>query len=207
MIAVILSRLESKKAKEILTRFPSDDQKDILYRMATVKDIPPEFLNEVANIIGSKLKYLESDDARTGIDGQNKMAEILKHMGKDKSSALLDAIGAKNPDLADRVSRKVFKFEDIALVEIKGLQHSIAKIETETLALALKGAEDEIKTAVWHALSENRRKMLRDEMKYLGPQKRSAVDQARAELMSVLRGFFDQGILRYEADPSSDEWV
>jgi len=207
VIAVILTRFDAKKSREILEHFPSADQKDIVFRMASAKDVPPEFINEIANIIGNKLRYLESEDTRATVQGQDKMAEILKHMGTSKSQALLDALGKKDTDMADRISRKMFKFDDIGKLELKGLQHALSKVEIDILAIALKGASDEVKTAVWEALSVNRRKHLRDEMKYLGPQKRSDVDRARSDMMSVFRGFYDQGILRLQSDPSDDEWV
>ncbi|MFC1562230.1 FliG C-terminal domain-containing protein [candidate division KSB1 bacterium] len=206
-IAVIVSRLKSDKARDVLEFFPSADQKDIVFRMASAKNIPSEMLNEVANVIGERLKYLDRDEGKASLDGQQRMAEILKHMSPDKAKSVLDALGKKDMGLSDRVNRKVFTFEDIANVEIKGLQHALARVEIETLAMALKGADDGIKTAVWGALSENRRKILRDEMKYLGPRTKSEIERARTDLMSILRGFFDQGILRGKDDPSADEWV
>jgi len=205
--AVILARLDSKKSKEILELFPGDDQKEIVFRIASVKQIPPEFLNEVANVIGEKLRLLESEDSRAGLDGQQKMAEILKHMSSSKSKDLLDKIEKKDMGLADRVKRKIFIFEDITNVEDRGLQHALTKVDVDTLALALKGAPDEIKTAVWNALSERRQKSLRKEMKHIGPRLKSDVENARSDILTILRDYADQGILRLKSDPSSEEWV
>ena len=78
--AIILSRLEPKKAKDILEFFPSDDLKDITYRMATAKSVPPEILNGVANMLGEKLRVFDPGAKSTGqigVSGQDKMAEIL----------------------------------------------------------------------------------------------------------------------------------
>lgn len=206
-IAVVLVRLEPKKVKEILALFPLDEQKDLVYRMATARDIPPEFLNEVANTIGSKLRVFDDEKKHPGVDSQKRMAEILKRMGPSKSQELLDALEKKDLGLADRLKRKMLAFDDLHRTELKGRRHAFARVDLGMLAVALKGADDEIKVAVWDALSENRRAMLRSEMKYIGPQKRSVVDRARDELMSILRGFYDQGILRMQGDRSDDEWV
>lgn len=209
-VAVVLARLDSKKAKEILNLFPVEEQKDLIYRMATAKSIPSEFLNEVANIIGSKLRMFdpaERDLSHSDMSGQDKMAEILKHMGASKSKELLDALAEKDAGMSDRIKRRMFLFEDIVDAEPESLKRALMQIETDTLALALKGSTKEIFQSVSEALSENRRKLLISELKYMGPRYKSEIEKARTEVVSTLRGFFDQGILRMKGDLSEDEWV
>jgi len=206
-VAVVLARLDSKKAKEILNLFPAEEQKDLIYRMATAKSIPSEFLNEVANIIGSKLRMYNGDLPHAGMSGQDKMAEILKHMGASKSKELLDALAEKDAGMSDRIKRRMFLFEDIVDAEPESLKRALMQIETDTLALALKGSTKEIFQSVSEALSENRRKLLISELKYMGPRYKSEIEKARTEVVSTLRGFFDQGILRMKGDLSEDEWI
>jgi len=205
-VAVVLGRLAPKKAREILEYFPAAEQTDLAYRMATAKSIPAEILNEVANVIGGKLSLLEGGASRTQPDGQGKLAEVLKHMDTDRSRKLLDALERKDIHIADRVRRKMFLFEDIANLDAGGLKHVLLKVDIDILALALKGADREIAEAVYGALSGNRRKILKDELSYMGPRLKSDVERARTELLSILRGFFDQGILRMKGDETG-EWV
>lgn len=207
-VAVILVRLETKKAQGALTLFPPDEQSDIAFKMATANSIPPEFLNEVANEIGNKLRIFDDKDGgHTGAGGQDKMAEILKHMDPSKSKGLLDALAQKDSSMSERIKGKMFLFEDIAKAEPDSLKRSLMSIEIETLALALKGASEEIVKAALGGLTDNRRKMLISEVKYMGPRQRSDVDGARSSVVSTLRGFLDQGILRMKGDESHDEWV
>ena len=207
-VAVILVRLETKKAQGALTLFPPDEQSDIAFKMATAKSIPPEFLNEVANEIGNKLRIFDDKDGgHAGAAGQDKMAEILKHMDPSKSKGLLDALAQKDSSMSERIKGKMFLFEDIAKAEPDSLKRSLMSIEIETLALALKGASEEIVKAALGGLTDNRRKMVISEVKYMGPRQRSDVDGARSSVVSTLRGFLDQGILRMKGDESHDEWV
>lgn len=209
-VAVVLARLDSKKAKEILNLFPAEEQKDLIYRMATAKSIPSEFLNEVANIIGGKLRMFdpaERDLPHTDMNGQDKMTEILKHMGASKSKELLDALAQKDAGISDRIKQKMFLFEDIVNAETESLKRALMQLKIDILALSLKGSTKEIFHAVLEALSENRRKMLISEIKYMGPRYKSEIEKARTEVAATLRGFFDQGILRMKGDLSEDEWV
>ncbi len=101
----------------------------------------------------------------------------------------------------------MFLLDDIAKTESESLKRSLMSVEIEKLALALKGANEEIVTAVLGGLSENRKKMLVSELKYLGPQLKSDVEKARSEAIATLRGFLDQGVLRFREDRSEDVWV
>ena len=209
-VAIILTRLDTKLAQGILEFFPPDDQKEIAYKMASATSVPPEILSEVANTLGEKLRVFNPGERSAGsipLSGQEKMTEILKHMGSSKSKDLLDALGKKDDGLSDRINRKMFLFDDIAKTESESLKRSLMSVETEKLALALKGASEEIVSAVLGGLSENRKKMLVSELKYLGPQLKSDVEKARSDIIATLRGFLDQGILRFREDPSEDEWV
>lgn len=207
-IAVVLVRIETRKAKETLTLFLSDEQKEIAFRMATAQSVPPEFLNEAANAIGDKLRVFDDKDgSHLNVSGQDKMAEILKHMGSSQSKELLDALAKKDGAMSDRIKGKMFLFEDIVNTDPESLKRSLMSVEVDTLALSLKGASGELLKAVLSGLTENRRKMVTEELKYMGPRQRSDVDQARSSVVATLRGFLDQGILRMKEDQSADEWV
>ena len=128
-------------------------------------------------------------------------------MDPSKSKGLLDALAQKDSSMSERIKGKMFLFVDIAKAEPDSLKRSLMSIEIETLALALKGAPEEIVKAALGGLTDNRRKMLISEVKYMGPRQRSDVDGARSSVVSTLRGFLDQGILRMKGDESHDEWV
>jgi flagellar motor switch protein FliG len=208
-VAVILSRLDPKKAKEVLGLFPSADQKDIIYRMATTKSIPPEIMNEVANVIGEKLRIFEDESSAPAIKstGQERLAEILKHMDTGKSKSVLEGLARKDTEMSDRIKRRMFLFEDIVKVEPAGLKQALMKVDTDILALALKGSSADILKAVLEALSENRQKMLIEELKHMGPRVKSEIDRARNEVVNILRELYDDGILRLKGDHPEEKWV
>lgn len=206
MTAAILARMTPQKARQIIEFFPAAEKTDIVYRMATAKNIPADLLNEVVNEIGNKLFVLDGGASSAQIGGQGKLAEIMKHMDSDKSKNLLESLGKKDLGIANRIKDKMFMFDDIPGLEITGFRRALMRVDSGIIALSLKGAAKNVASAVLSALSENRRKTVVDDLRFMGPRRKSDVDHARKQLMSILRGFLEQGILHIKDDPS-DEWV
>ncbi len=101
----------------------------------------------------------------------------------------------------------MFLFEDIVKTEPESLKRSLMSVDTSKLAMALKGTSVDIVKAVLERLTANRQKMLASELKHLGPQLKSDVERACADIVATSRGFLDQGILRLRENQSADEWV
>jgi len=206
-VGIILSKFKPDLAKEVLKHFSPDDQKEIVFKMATARNVSPEAINSVANVLGEKLRIFDDDDKTKVMGGNEKMAEILKKMGPGKSEALLEALKSRDPGMADRLKKQMFEFSDIIDTEPESLKRSIAQIDIDTLALSMKGETEEMILSVLKALTENRRKILVGELKAMGPKKRTEVDLAKNEILIVLREAYDKGILRMKGDKSDDEWI
>ncbi len=206
-VAIVMSKLTPELAKSILKYFPSDEQKEIMYKVAESNNVSSEAINAVANALGSKLRVFDEGANLQGVGGHDKMAEILKHMGPSKSAELLRNIENRDSGMAYNLKNKMIKFSDIPTLETEGLMKAFMKIDNETLALSLKGESDEIVIAVAKAMSVNRRKLLISELKSMGPKKRTEVDLAQNEVLIVLRDLYESGILRLSADASDEEWV
>ncbi len=206
-VGIILSKFKPDLAKEVLKYFSPDDQKEIVFKMATAKNVAPEAINSIANVLGEKLRVFDDDDKTKPMGGNEKMAEILKKMGPGKSEALLEALKGKDPGMADRLKKKMFEFTDIVDTDPESLKRSLARVNIDTLALSMKGEKDDMLLTVAKALSENRRKILIGELKAMGPKKRTEVDLAKNEILIELRDAYDKGILRMKGDKSDDEWI
>lgn len=55
-IAVVLARLQSDQTSEIIEHLPRQLQSDVIARIATLKDIAPEVMQEIDEFIDSMLK-------------------------------------------------------------------------------------------------------------------------------------------------------
>ena len=95
--------------------------------------------------------------------------------------------------LAEEVQNQLFTFEDMTTLDNASLQRIIREINKETLALALKGANDSIMDCIMRNLSSKAADLLREEISYLGPVRSTDVDKAQLEIINIIRRLEDEG--------------
>jgi len=89
----------------------------------------------------------------------------------------------------------MFIFEDIMLVNDKGIQMVLKEIENEDLALALKTASPELRDKIFKNMSERAADLIREDMEYMGPVRVSDVEAAQQKIVDVVRRLEDAGEL------------
>lgn len=206
IISVFLSRIDAKTSRKILENFPLEEQKDIAYRMANIVNVSADVLNTALKNFKKKLEVFKDDNAAF-IDGSDKLAKILSHLPPGKSKELLSGLSKKDETLAEKIQDKMFTFEDIMKIDDKSLREVLIEIPLETLAMSLKGTEKSFKEKIFKNLSDKKRLMLKEEMEYLGPQKKSAVDYARQDLLEILKKKQKLGRILFEGDTGFEKWV
>ncbi|RKY85636.1 hypothetical protein DRQ09_07030 [candidate division KSB1 bacterium] len=205
-VAVILAKLGTKKAKGILEFFPTENQTNIVLKMANMGEVSSEAVNQIAIALEEKMKDFETYRGKS-IGGSKKVAEILNLVKQKTGVDLLPEIEKKDPGLAHRIKKEMFTFKDILKAEDEGLRRALMDVKINTLALALKGAETEIKKKIFKNITSNRLKILKEEIDYLGPRKVSEIEIARQELLDILKEYEEKGILIIEGRGKKDEWV
>ena len=81
----------------------------------------------------------------------------------------------------------MFVFEDLVLVDDRGFQKLLRKIETVELATALKAASDEVKDKVFRNMSERAGAMLQEEIEDLGPVRMTEVANSQQAITSIIQ--------------------
>jgi len=93
----------------------------------------------------------------------------------------------QHPDLAYQTRQGMFVFEDLVLVDDKGLQKLLRSIETRDLAVALKGASEEIKEKVFKNMSERAGEMVIDEIETIGSVRVKDVEMAQMMITKIIQ--------------------
>ena len=73
------------------------------------------------------------------------------------------------------------------LVDDRGFQKLLRKIETVELAVALKAASEEVKEKVFRNMSERAGSMLQEEMEDLGPVRMKEVSDAQQAITAIIQ--------------------
>ncbi|MBM3267489.1 MAG: hypothetical protein FJZ01_07560 [Candidatus Sericytochromatia bacterium] len=84
-------------------------------------------------------------------------------------------------------------FEDLLALDDRGVQRLLREIDLRELLLALKGSDEAMHDRIFQNVSTRMGKMLRDEMTYMGPVRKSDVEEARRKIAAVACDLEDRG--------------
>jgi len=191
-IALIVSHLAHQKSAEILGGLPTQKQIEVIKRIANMEQTNPEVIKEVERGLESRLSSMLSQRMeKTG--GVDTVAEMLNLVDRSTEKGILEGLETEDPDLVESIRRLMFVFEDILLVNDKGIQAVLKEIDNDELALALKTASDELKEKVFNNMSERAMELIKEDMEYMGPVRVSDVEAAQQRIVDVVRRLEEAG--------------
>ena len=75
----------------------------------------------------------------------------------------------------------------------RGIQALLREVSSESLMLALKGADEQVKEKIFANMSKRAAELLRDDLDAKGPVKISEGEGAQKEILSIARRMADAG--------------
>ncbi|MBN1421129.1 MAG: flagellar motor switch protein FliG [Planctomycetes bacterium] len=191
-IALVLSYMEAAKAAEIIARLSPERQYDIIKRIATLEHTSPEAIKHVEAGLKRYLASLAFEEYQE-VGGIRTVAEILNVMERATEKAILENLEDERPELADEIKKLMFVFEDILLVDDRGIQNVLKEISNQQLALALKTASPELKDKVFRNMSKRAAELVQEEIQYMGPVRVADVEGAQQAVVDVVRRLEESG--------------
>jgi flagellar motor switch protein FliG len=191
-IALIVSHLPFHKASEILGGLPQPKQIEVVKRVANMEQTNPEVISEVERGLEARLSNMLTQSFEK-IGGVDTVAEMLNLVDRTTEKGIMEGLEAEDPDLVEQIRRLMFVFEDILLVNDKGIQSVLKEIDNDELALALKTASEELKEKIFRNMSERASQLIKEDMQYMGPVRISDVEAAQQRIVDVVRRLEDAG--------------
>lgn len=191
-IALILAHLPPQKASEILVGLPSQKQVEVVKRIANMEQTNPEVIKEVERGLEHRLSDIVSQTFEKA-GGVDTVAEILNLADRSTEKGIMEGLEAEDPDLVEQIRRLMFVFEDILLVNDKGIQSVMKEVDNSELGLALKTASEELKQKIFKNMSERAAQMIQEDMQFMGPVRVSDVEAAQQKIVDVVRRLEDSG--------------
>ena len=114
-----------------------------------------------------------------------KVANILGFMDQRKAAKLLAFLEEKDEKLASQIRHEMVLFDDLMLLDDRGLQNLLQEVDKEVLVLALKGAEWPLVTRILENLSPRAAETLREDISLAGPKRVKDVESARQAVMQI----------------------
>jgi flagellar motor switch protein FliG len=185
-IAIILIHLKTAVASDVIANLPDEIKTDVSVRVVTLEKVNADMIDEVNAVFKEILKNKKSSVANIS-GGVGRLAEILNQTDEISSELILNEIEESDAEMAAQIKQKMFVFEDLVLVDDRGFQKLLRKVETMELAIALKAASEEVKEKVFKNMSERAGAMLQEEMEDLGPVRMKEVSDAQQAITGIIQ--------------------
>lgn len=183
-LAVMLSGMDETRAAAVLGGLAEPLQADVAQRVAQISEIDVEVKAELERGLAARLAAARRSPSPGGTE---KVAAILRHAGYVTEKAVLGRLDAEAPQLAAAVRDEMFSFEDLLSTPPDRLGPKLSRLGGQSLAVAIRTADKELKAKVMACLPPEAAKRLRRQMREIGAVRLSDVEAARRRVIEALR--------------------
>lgn len=200
--AVVLSELPAKKSSEVIGLLGEGVRVSTISRMTSCEAVTAEAKVRIAEMVCRRLEDITAGDAdkmeaARPEESLRKVAVILRNLDKEVRDGLLSAIKERDADVAEMVGNLMIIWEDIPQVVDRSLQEALRGVDAKKLALALTKADEEIAQKIKSNISERAVATVDEEASLMSSPKGGDVEDARAEIVGILREMNENGELAF----------
>ena len=189
-IALILSYLPPSQSSLVISSLPPEKQADVAKRIAQMDRTSPDVIKQVEKVLERKLSSLVNQDY-TIVGGVDAIVSILSSGDRGREKHIMETLEVEEPELADEIRKKMFVFEDILSLDDRAIQRVLRDVDNSDLALALKGATEEVQNIILNNLSSRLAVMIKEDMEFMGPVRMKDVEEAQQKIVNIIRKLED----------------
>lgn len=191
-VALILAHQPPSYAAQCIAGLDPEMQRDVALRVASMGRISPDVIKKVESTLRARLGSITSTEA-TARGGVKDLAEMLSHSDRATEKAILARLDEIDTELAEQVRALIFVFDDIVTLDDRSVQLVLQSVDTQTLAVAMKGVGENVKNVALRNLSSRAQERLLEEIEILGSLRRSEIEEAQSEIVARIRHMDETG--------------
>jgi len=204
-VAVVLSKIKPEHASKVLALLPEPFAMEVIMRMLRMESVQKEVLDDVERTLRNEFM---SNLARTNRrDAHEMMADIFNFLDRNVENRFLTALEERNRDSAERIKALMFTFEDLGKLDPGGVQTVLRNVDKDKIAIALKGASEELRDLFFSNMSERAAKIMREDMQAMGPVRLRDVDEAQMYVVTMAKDLAANGEIVIADSKGEDELV
>ncbi|WP_116811823.1 flagellar motor switch protein FliG [Steroidobacter cummioxidans] len=196
IISIVLAYLDADQSAEILSQFPDWLRADVIMRIATLDGIQPTALHELDEVIEKQFAGKTGALKTSVIGGIKTAAQIMNFLDSSQETVLIENIRKVDDSLGGKIQDLMFVFGDLVDIDDRGMQEVLRAVPGEKLLLAMKGADDELKSKIFRNMSQRAAEMLKDDLDSRGPVRLSEVEAAQKEILLQVRKMAEAGTIQ-----------
>jgi flagellar motor switch protein FliG len=204
-VAVVLSKIKTDHASRVLATLPENFSMEVIMRMLRMEAVQKDILDHVERTLRSEFMTNLARSAQR--DSHEHMADIFNNLDRNTESRFMTALEERNRESAERIKQLMFTFDDLVRLDASGVQVLLRQVEKDQLALALKGASDEVKNLFFANMSERAGKMMREDMEAMGAVRLRDVDEAQAGVVATAKALADSGEITISTGDADSELI
>ncbi len=193
VIAMAMAQMPQDRRMLVLNRLDAETKGRVLIEIGDLNDVPLEGVVDVAHDLEDKSHFLPRTVNFSRGGGQD-IAAILGDMDPEDEYKYLEAITRENPELAKEVRKYHLTFENIFEYFPDGLLRDLMNsVELDTIAMAMKGMEEDTVNHVLENLPQKKQAMYEP---VEGAVVKREIDNARKEIVQEARKLEKEGAFK-----------
>ena len=129
----------------------------------------------------------------TAAGGVQAIVNILNTVDRGTEKYIMETLEIEDTDLAEEIRKRMFVFEDILSLDNRSIQRFLREVDNNLLAVALKGATEEVQKVIYSNMSKRLAEMIREDIEYMGPVRLKDVEEAQQKIVNIIRKLEDAG--------------
>jgi flagellar motor switch protein FliG len=195
VIAIVLAHLDGEQSGAVLELLADETRPDVLVRIATLGEVPQSALTELDQLVERQAMSVASSPLRQ-VGGTKIVAEIINSIDRGRGAELMEKIQQTDSELHERIKDQLFVFDDILSIDDRGVQSLLREVQSDQLAIALRGAEPAVQDKIFRNMSKRAGEILKDDMEARGPVKVSEVEAAQKEIIAAALRLAEEGTIQ-----------
>jgi flagellar motor switch protein FliG len=184
-VAVVLTKIRPDHSARVLGTLPEAFAMEVVMRMLRMETVQKEVRDDVERVLRNEFMSNLAKTSRK--DTHELMAEIFNSLERQTEARFTSALEERNRDSAEKIKALMFKFEDLGRLDPGGVQTLLRAVDKGKLAIAMKGANEQVRDLFFSNMSERAGKMLREEIEALGPVRGKDVNEAQTAMVNVAK--------------------
>ena len=192
--AIVLAHLEPEQSAAVMALLSEAQRTEVLMRIASLDEVPQTALAELDQLVERQASTSQPTVLKK-VGGARSVANILNAMQKEKSGEELGKIEKSDAEMHQKIKDLLFIFDNLLDIDDRGIQAVLREVGSDTLAVALRGAEPEVSEKILKNMSKRAAEILKDDMEARGPVKLAEVEAAQKEIIVIVQRLAEEGTI------------
>lgn len=206
--AVLLSKIEVKRAAELLGQLPGPKARRITYAVSQTSAVTPDAVDRIGISLATQLDAAPLEAFDSG--PVERVGAILNSTKSVTRDDVLEGLDETDAGFAELVRKAIFTFANIPKrIAPRDIPRLIRELDQEVLLTALTGAEAAgAKPSADYILENMSARMadqLREDMQDRGTVKAAEADEAMSQIITIARNMEEAGDLLLVVDDGDDD--